>query len=187
MIEDNDKKFLLELARKTINGGTKENIISEDEISKLPKLLTENRGCFVTLNLNKNLRGCIGYILPIEPLYKAVIDNAFNAAFKDPRFSPVSDNEKNDLHLEISVLTVPAALEYESPDDLLNKITPLKDGVIIKKGFRSSTFLPQVWEQLPDKEEFFSHLCLKAGLKPDEWAQNALEVETYQAEIIEEE
>ena len=186
-IEDKDRKFLIELARKTINKKKKNNLLTTLEINNLAPVLKEKRGCFVTLTKNNNLRGCIGYILPISPLYQAVIDNAYNAAYSDPRFSPVTEDEIKDLHIEISVLTVPKKLVYEDDDDLLKKLTPLKDGVIIKKGFYNSTFLPQVWEQLPEKENFLNHLCLKAGLKPNEWISGSVEVETYRAEVFEEE
>jgi len=187
MISENDKSFLLKLARKAIQSKSQDNLLTEEEINNLNPLLKEKRGCFVTLNKNGNLRGCIGYILPVEPLYKAVMINAYNAAYGDPRFPKVDESEYNDLHIEISILTVPKKLEYESTQDILNKLTPLKDGVVIKKTFRSATFLPQVWEQLPQKEDFLSHLCLKAGLKPDEWVRSTLEIETYQVEAFEEE
>lgn len=186
-IEDNDRELLLKLARKTIEKKSKNNIIASEEIDQLSSLLKENRGCFVTLTINNNLRGCIGYILPVAPLYKAVIDNAYNAAFSDPRFAPVSENEVKNLHIEISVLTVPTVLEYNGKEDLLKKLVPFKDGVILKKGFYSSTFLPQVWDQLPKKEDFLGHLCLKAGLSPDEWENGKLEVERYYTEVFEEE
>jgi AmmeMemoRadiSam system protein A len=186
-IQDNDRQFLLKLARKTIRQQSKNDIITPQEIDQLSSVLKENRGCFVTLTINHNLRGCIGYILPIAPLYKAVIDNAYNAAFSDPRFPPVSDNEVDKLQFEISVLSVPKKLEYTDKNDLLKKLVPSKDGVIIKKGFYTSTFLPQVWDQLPEKEDFLGHLCLKAGLSPDEWQKGDLEVEIYYAEAFEEE
>lgn len=187
-IEQKDRAFLLKLARKTIQQKSKGNILTSEEINKLSQVLKENRGCFVTLTKkNHDLRGCIGYILPIAPLYKAVIDNAYSAAFSDPRFPPVSGNEIDDLHLEISVLTVPVKLEYNDKADLLKKLEPLKDGVILKKGFFSATFLPQVWEQLPEKEDFLGHLCLKAGLHPGEWEKGTLEIEIYHAEVFEEE
>jgi AmmeMemoRadiSam system protein A len=185
-ISDINRKFLLELARKTISAKNSSDLLTQDQVDKLDPVLKEKRGCFVTLNLFNNLRGCIGYILPIMPLYQAVIDNAYNAAYSDPRFPPVSDDEIKSLHMEISVLTVPQKLSYNSAEDLLNKLVPLQDGVILKKGFRSSTFLPQVWEQLPDKKEFLGHLCMKAGLKPDEWTKLTLDIETYKAEVFEE-
>ncbi len=185
-IESNDRTFLLKLARKVIEQNSKNDIIPSKEIDQLSPVLKEKRGCFVTLTKNHNLRGCIGYILPIAPLYKAVIDNAYSAAFSDPRFPPVSKDEANNLHLEISVLSVPEKLDYNGKEDLLKKLIPLKDGVIIKKGFNSATFLPQVWEQLPKKEDFLGHLCLKAGLSPNEWEKGTLEIEIYHAEVFEE-
>jgi len=186
-IESKNRAFLLKLARKVIEQNSKNDIIPSKEIDQLSSVLKEKRGCFVTLTKNHNLRGCIGYILPIAPLYKAVIDNAYSAAFSDPRFPPVSKDEANNLHLEISVLSVPEKLDYNGKEDLLKKLIPLKDGVIIKKGFNSATFLPQVWEQLPKKDDFLGHLCLKSGLSPNEWEKGTLEIEIYHAEVFEEE
>ncbi len=185
-INDKDREFLLKLARNTIIRKKVKDSITGEEINSLSDVLKQKRGCFVTLNKHGELRGCIGYILPIQPLYQAVIDNAYNAAFSDPRFNPVAKDEIDDLHIEISVLTVPEKLDYKDKDDLLKKLMPDVDGVIIKLGFRSSTFLPQVWEQLPSKEEFLSHLCMKAGLSFDEWQKGRIEVETYKAEAFEE-
>ncbi|MCG8570566.1 MAG: AmmeMemoRadiSam system protein A [Spirochaetes bacterium] len=180
------QNFLLSLARKTIEKREKEIWLTSEEIEKLPNLFKEKRGCFVTLQKKSNLRGCIGYILPIAPLYQAVIENAYNAAFSDPRFPPVNPEEIHDLHIEISVLTVPQVLEYTDKDDLLTKINAGSDGIILRKGFQNATFLPQVWDQLPDKEKFLSHLAMKAGLAPDEWEKGELEVEIYHALFFEE-
>ena len=185
-IRNEDKNFLLELARKTIGKKQKKIWLTEEEIKNLPTELKEKKGGFVTLEINNNLRGCIGYILPMYPLYHTVIDNAYNAAYSDPRFPPVSNAEISKLHIEISVLSIPEKLEYKSSIDLLEKLVPLKDGVIIKKGFYSSTFLPQVWEQLPDKKEFLQHLCMKAGLGANEWEKGDLEVEIYHADVFHE-
>ena len=185
-IGSNDKKFLLETARQTIERREKKIWLSKEQVENLSYDMKVKKGGFVTLTINGNLRGCIGYILPMYPLYHTVIDNAYNAAYSDPRFPPVTKAEMEKLHIEISVLSVPEKLEYTSSQDLLEKLQPLKDGVILKKGFYSSTFLPQVWEQLPDKKEFLQHLCMKAGLGPDEWEEGFLEVEIYHAEVFEE-
>ncbi|HOJ62835.1 MAG TPA: AmmeMemoRadiSam system protein A [Spirochaetota bacterium] len=182
-----DKTFLINLARNTIIKKTKKVWLTEEEIKKLPDFLKEKKGCFVTLNKKGQLRGCIGYIMPIIPLYQAIIENAYNAAYGDPRFLPVTQNEIKDLEIEITILTEPEKLEYKTINELLEKLIPEKHGVIIKKGFFSATFLPQVWEQLPDKKDFLSHLCMKAGLNPNEWQKGTLEVETYEGIIIEEE
>ena len=113
--------------------------------------------------------------------------NAINAAFRDPRFPPLSRDELNRIKIEVSILTNPRPLEYKDAQDLLAKLRPGIDGVIIKKGFHEATFLPQVWEQLPRKEDFLTHLCLKAGLDGDAWRRGDLEVSTYQVQAFEEE
>jgi AmmeMemoRadiSam system protein A len=182
-----NRKYLLDLARNTIISRSKKVLLTEKEISNLPDELKENRGCFVTLTINKQLRGCIGYILPISPLYQTVIENAYNAAYGDPRFSPVKKDEIEKLNIEISVLTIPEKVKYCDKNDLLCKINSLEDGIIIKKGFSGATFLPQVWEQLPNKEEFLNQLCLKAGLCFNEWENGSLDVEKYNVEAFEEE
>ncbi len=171
------KKILLKLARKTIINHFKKEKIIED----IPKSLKEKRGIFVTLEKNNQLRGCIGNIYPVKSIYWGVIDNTLNAAFKDSRFSPVSEDEIQDLKIEISILTQQKKLEFKDADDLLKKLNNT-DGVIIKKGLYSATFLPQVWEDLPNKEEFLTHLCLKAGLDGDAWKEPGLEVFVYEVE-----
>jgi len=123
----------------------------------------------VTLTENGELRGCIGHILPQESLYQAVEDNARNAATRDPRFPPVQPGEAGKIKIEISVLTEPQPLRFSSPEDLLNKLKPDEDGVVLQIGSRGATFLPQVWEQIPDKVEFLNHLSEKAGCAPNDW------------------
>lgn len=161
------QRLLLSFARQSLNACVNKNLppLPQD----IPAILNENRGCFVTLTMNGTLRGCIGYIDPIMPLYKAVIENARNAALNDPRFSPVTEKELEKVKIEVSALTEPKELLFEDPIDLLEKLEPHVDGVILQKGSRQSTFLPQVWEQLPDKRQFLEHLALKAGIGRDEW------------------
>ena len=146
----------------------------------IPEITKEDRGCFVTLTENGELRGCIGYIEPIAPLYKAVIDNAANAALSDPRFPRVMPSELSSVNVEVSVLTRPVPLEHKDPQDLLNKLIPGVDGVILQSGPYQSTFLPQVWEQLPDKVEFLEHLSRKGGMPTDGW--KTANVKHYRAE-----
>jgi AmmeMemoRadiSam system protein A len=138
----------------------------------------------VTLTENGELRGCIGHILPQEALYQAVVDNARNAATRDPRFQPVRANELNKIKIEISVLTEPQALNFNSPVDLLNKLEPGEDGVVLRIGPSGATFLPQVWEQLPDKVEFLNHLAQKAGCAPDDWRGSNVSVSIYHVEAF---
>ena len=140
----------------------------------------------MTLTIDGGLRGCIGHIVPRESLIEGIRVNAINAAFRDPRFRPLSRKEWERIKIEISILTEPRPLEYADAEDLLQKIRPGIDGLIIKKGHHQATFLPQVWEQLPDKKEFLTHLCLKAGLIGNEWKKEKLEVQTYQVQAFEE-
>ncbi|MDR2578161.1 MAG: AmmeMemoRadiSam system protein B, partial [Chitinispirillales bacterium] len=162
-----EKKYLLDLARTTLESAVNGND-TQMPISCPPKL-SQDYGCFVTLNSQGRLRGCIGNIEPVKPLCKAVIDNTVNAAFYDPRFSEVKASELSGITIEISVLTAPRPLNFLSADDLLSKLVPFEHGVILKIGARQSTFLPQVWEQLPDKVTFLEHLSVKAGAGKNDW------------------
>lgn len=183
-LTEEEGKILLKVARETIRAklfGGSPNLPLD-----IPKSLREKKGTFVTITIGGRLRGCIGHILPMEALIEGVKENAINAAFRDPRFPPLSKEEFDKIEIEVSVLTTPKRLEYQGPKDLLEKLRPNVDGVIIKKGMHQATFLPQVWEQLPSKEEFLSHLCMKAGLSPDEWKKGNLEVETYQVQAFHE-
>jgi len=179
---------LVRLARKTIENAL--GLSGEDgELPGNPldqEAMREKRGVFVTLTRHGQLRGCIGFLEARETVVDAVRHNAINAAFSDPRFPPLSDFEVADLDIEVSILTEPAALEYDDSFDLLEKLKSGIDGVIIRSGLHSATFLPQVWEQLPEKEEFLSHLCLKAGLPANAWEKGTLEVLTYRVEYFEE-
>lgn len=143
-------------------------------------------GTFVTLRLNNQLRGCIGSLTANAPIVSGVRDNALNAAFHDPRFSPLRKKELDQVHIEVSVLSEPAPLVYTDADHLLSSLRPGIDGVIIKKGPTSATFLPQVWEQLPQPESFLSHLCMKAGLPAEGWREGDLTVLVYQVQYFEE-
>jgi hypothetical protein len=180
------QKYLLTIARNAI---AEELGIKTREMEKPSnaEVLDEARGVFVTLEQNGQLRGCIGNIMPVYPLEEAVRKNASNAAFGDPRFTPVEKDEFDSIEIEISVLTVPEKLEYKDADDLLAKLQVGKDGVVLKKGYNEATYLPQVWEQVPDKEQFLGSLCMKAGLMMDEWKKGDLEVKTYRVEIFKEE
>ena len=185
-LTEEEGRYLITVARKTIENrlfNRKDQSQSDADVS--PKY-SERRGTFVTLTIDGNLRGCIGHIIPQESLIKGVRVNAINAAFRDPRFRPLSNKEWERIKIEVSILTDPKPLDYSDADDLLNKLRPGIDGVIIKKGFSQATFLPQVWEQLPDKKEFLTHLCTKARLDGSEWKRGELEVSTYQAQAFEE-
>lgn len=174
------QKYLHSVAKKAIAeelGRDAENVSRPDD-----SVLDEKRGVFVTLEMEGKLRGCIGNIMPIYSLEEAVKRNAMNAAFDDPRFEPVSVGEFEDLDIEISVLSVPEKLEYDGMEDLLSKLEMGVDGVVLEKGTYSATYLPQVWDEIKDKETFLSSLCMKAGMPPEEWKKGEIEVSTYKVE-----
>lgn len=178
--------YLLKLARATIE----ERFTGVSVELKAPEkngCLQDDRATFVTLKKRGQLRGCIGCLLPIETVEKSIRSNAINAAFHDHRFSPLTRSELDDIEIDISILTPPVKLEFRDGNDLLAKLKPGVDGVILKAGARRATFLPQVWEQLPTGELFLAHLCRKAGLPPDYWENEPLEIEIYHVQSFEEE
>jgi len=181
-----DKDTLLKLARQVLESYIKTGSKPEVE-SALSTMLLKKSGCFVTLKKSDELRGCIGHLTAKEPLYQCVSENTINAAVHDGRFPPVTAPELKDIEIEISVLTTPKPLKNEGPDKLLAALVPLKHGVILQRGLASATFLPQVWEQLPKKEDFLTHLCLKGGMSGTCWKDPATEIQTYEALVFKEE
>jgi hypothetical protein len=180
---------LLKLARKTISDelGIKPRPGHEPSLADLEdKSLMRRSGTFVTLKINNQLRGCIGNLDASGPIMEGVKRNAINAAFNDFRFSPLTTKEFERVDIEVSILSEPKIIEYKDGNDLVKKLKPHADGVIIRKGHASATFLPQVWEQLAAPEEFLSHLCAKAGLPSDSWKKSGLEVLTYNVQYFEE-
>jgi uncharacterized protein len=145
------------------------------------------RGVFVTLHKQRDLRGCIGSLAAVETVVDGIQRNALNAAFHDYRFNPLTADELPALHVEISVLTDPEPLAYGNAEDLLRLLRPGIDGVILKgpRG-EGATFLPQVWHQLPDPEQFLGHLCRKAGMADGAWRSGTLQIQIYQVQSFEE-
>jgi len=184
-LDEKDRRALLRLARSAIAARLTPEVRPERPPSPAPEL-TQARGCFVTLHKHGELRGCIGTIEARRPLMECVQENACNAAFQDPRFPPLEAEELEQIELEVSVLTPPAILDFDGPDDLLAKLRPGVDGVILSKDWYGATFLPQVWEQLPQAETFLSYLCRKAGLGGDCWKQPDVIIKVYQAEYFSE-
>jgi AmmeMemoRadiSam system protein A len=144
----------------------------------------QDQGVFVTLTEHGELRGCIGTIMPVSSLVQAVASNALSAAFNDPRFEPVEEAEFGDLCIEISLLSVPAELVFSSLVDLESKLAATRPGVILQRGIHQATFLPQVWEQLPDVHGFLEALCHKAGLHTESLSLPGLSVFTYTVEAF---
>lgn len=182
-ISAEDRAALLRLARSAIEA----KLVSGKEVERpnpVPAIFNESRGGFVTLHKHGQLRGCIGTIEPVYPLIECVEKNAQNAAFRDPRFRALTADELGEIDIEISVLTVPEAVTFTNGEDLKNKLIPNVHGVILCRGAHRSTFLPQVWEQLPDKEKFLQHLCVKGGMPPEAWKDPETKVQVYQAEVF---
>ncbi len=178
------RTILLRTAHESIEYGL-HNIgrIMPIDLKKYPEQLQQIRSCFVTLHLHDQLRGCIGSLEAHEPLILDVSKNAYNAAFRDPRFAPVTLREYANLHLDISILSQPQPMQFVSEQDLLQQLRPGIDGLILADLGHRGTFLPSVWEQLPDKHEFLTHLKMKAGLPTTYWS-NTISIQKYSAELI---
>lgn len=168
-LSDEEKKYLLEISRKSLieffNSG-KRYVVKEKNV---PEKFRKNAATFVTLTINGELRGCIGMLEAVQPLYKDVLENTYHAAFNDGRFEPLSPDELKDVKIEISILTEPKPLEYLNKEDLLEKLEKNKPGLILKMAVYQATFLPQVWDELNDPIIFLEQLSLKAGLNADDW------------------
>lgn len=143
--------------------------------------LHEPGACFVTLTRHQQLRGCIGHLEAVQPLGIDIRENAQAAAFRDPRFMPLTASEWVDTQVEISVLGPRTYSHCPTEEDCLRQIVPFEDGVILMSGSRHATFLPQVWEQLPEPQEFIEHLLRKAGLPVGVWPSD-MQVGRYQVQ-----
>ncbi len=159
--------FILDLAKTVIES----SFDRKPSQHRYPQVLDEYGACFVTLEKNGRLRGCIGSMSAYQPLIIDIVHHASDAAFKDPRFSPVTKDEVKDLSLSVSLLSTPVPIEFKDEEDLLNKIVPFEDGLIIQDGKFRSIYLPVVWEQIPEKKDFLASLKIKAGMKPDYFSQ----------------
>ena len=186
-LREEQGKALLWLARETIGRqlGMQAREPGTDIAARLLDAeLQRKRGTFVTLKEHGELRGCIGSLAAIDSIVEGVKRNALHAAFDDSRFRPVEKNELAAIEVEISILTEPTPLTYASAEELLRSLQVGIDGVILRKGVQGATFLPQVWEQLPEPKDFLSHLCRKAGLPADAWRSGNLEVSTYRVQYF---
>lgn len=171
----------------------RENILSylNDETYQcgyeLPEVFQEKLGVFVTLNKNNTLRGCIGYPEPYEKLIDALLDVSLASAFDDPRFTPLTKDEFDEIEVEISVLTKPQKIVVDNYEEYLSKIELGVDGLIIEKGYNRGLFLPQVaTEQNWNIEEYLTNLCYKAGLPSHSWMDDDSVLYNFQAQIINE-
>ena len=186
-LDTRQQRLLLQLARRVI--------VAILETGKSPTLpapedeprLREPGAAFVTLTKAGQLRGCIGSLVAVEPLWDSVRRHAENAAFQDPRFSPLAADEAQAVHIEISVLSAPEPLTCADPAELLALLNREHPGLILSDAAGGrATFLPQVWEQLPRAEDFLAALCRKAGLAPDAWRRGGLTYQRYGVQHFEE-
>ena len=183
-MEKDQRQKLLQLARTVLEKRLKGTAPEFQDYNE--KAFNEKRGVFVTLHLDGELKGCIGHIEASESVYDNVIYLSQAAAFEDGRFSPLTEYELDRVEIEISILSVPEKLTADSNIEMVNMLRPGIDGVILLAGYQHSTFLPQVWEQLPDRESFMTHLCMKAGASGDYWKFNPIELSIYQVECFSE-
>jgi AmmeMemoRadiSam system protein A len=170
LLNEDLRSELLDIAAESIRHGLTQGGPLPVYVENYSPELQQQRACFVTLHRSGNLRGCIGHLEAIQALVKDVADNAYAAAFRDPRFPPVNPEEVNNLDIHISVLTPSEPLEFDSEQDLLGKIRPGVDGLILEEKNHRGTFLPSVWESLPQPRDFLQHLKLKAGLPGNYWS-----------------
>ncbi|TNC81123.1 MAG: AMMECR1 domain-containing protein [Oleiphilus sp.] len=171
-----EQTALLALARQSINYGQRHPAVPTLQQEDYPPSLQKQGCCFVTLHSNGQLRGCIGALEPYQPLFRDVAEHAYAAAYQDPRFPGVSEAEIPKLQISISVLSAPSPIESNSETDLLRQIETGRDGIILEEHDargrlqHKATYLPSVWEQLPNKQDFIASLKQKAGLPTDYWS-----------------
>jgi AmmeMemoRadiSam system protein A len=175
------RQKLLEVAIASIRHGLTHGSPLLPPLDEQPDELQQERAAFVTLHSKGQLRGCIGHLQALQPLITDVAENAFAAAFRDPRFPPLTQPELQGLEVHLSILTPPTPLEFSSEDELLAQLRPGVDGLILKDGGHQGTFLPSVWESLPEPGPFLRNLKMKAGLSADHWSPS-LRVDRYTTE-----
>lgn len=169
-LEADERKRLLEVAEASIRHGLEFEHPIKPNPGEYPQHLRDEGACFVSLHRRGDLRGCIGSLEARRPLVNDVAENAFAAAFFDPRFPPLTQSELTELDIEISVLSAPLAMEATSEQDLLRQLQPGIDGLVLEERGHRATFLPVVWEALPDPGSFLAHLKHKAGLSENYWS-----------------
>lgn len=181
MLNPQQQQQLHSIAYDSIRHGLAHGAAMTVDLSALDAELQTRRATFVTLNKHGQLRGCIGILEPIRPLAEDVAHNAFAAAFSDPRFPPLQQNELDQLQIHISILGTPEEMTFASEEDLITQLRPGVDGLIMEEGSYRCTFLPSVWESLQDRREFLNHLKLKFGLPADHWS-DSIRIKRYTVE-----
>jgi AmmeMemoRadiSam system protein A len=181
-LSSDDRAFLLRLARESVCASAARDPLPNPNLESLSAKFRTPGACFVTLHKGGQLRGCTGVLVARAPLALEVIHSAAQTALYDPRFDAVVPHEVPEIAIEISVLTPPAILAYKDSEELVKLVRPGIDGVTLSIGGNRATFLPQVWERVPEPREFLSMLCEKMGLPRRTWQVRLLDVEIYQVE-----
>ncbi len=183
---ESDRQTLLSIAREAISAAASGRALPDLDLEEYSEDLRVDGASFVTLTIHDQLRGCIGTLEAYQPLVIDVQEHAAAAATQDYRFPPVTMDETAMLQIEISRLTPTQPLEYTDWRDLIAKLRPGIDGVLIRDEFQRATFLPQVWDKIPDPQEFLTHLCYKMGAPGERWRTKKLDVSIYQVEEFKE-
>ncbi len=184
-LSEAEGRYIVALARRSLEEVVRAGTLPQLPLD-LPAALLEPRGSFVTLKIGDRLRGCMGNIFAERPLWEAVVNNARSASQRDPRFSAVKEEELALIHVEVSVLSVPQPLSVTSPAELLEKLSDRDLGVVLNRGYHRATFLPQVWEDLPDAADFLARLSKKAGLSASAWQEPDVEYQVYRVQAFHE-
>ena len=172
MLSDSNRKILKDLAKASIEHGLKVGCPLQIDLGKMADELTVQRATFVTLEKKGQLRGCIGMLEACRPLAEDIAENSYSAAFSDPRFPPLNESELDEISIHLSILSPAEIMSCQSEAELIQQLRPGIDGLILDDGRHRATFLPSVWESLPNPVDFIHHLKMKAGLPENYWSQD---------------
>ncbi len=181
MHTDAQRQLLHSIAQQSIKSGLSSGKAMAIDLTKMQTALTTKRASFVTLSINKKLRGCIGTLEAIRPLVEDVAENAYAAAFSDHRFPPLSESELEHLDIHISILSSTEKISFNSEADLVQQLRPGVDGLIMQEGQLRGTFLPSVWQSLARPQDFLNHLKEKMGLPKNYWS-DSIQIQRYNVE-----
>jgi uncharacterized protein len=179
-----ERRVLLEVAARAVAHGLRTNESLEVDPAAYPEALRAPRATFVTLERGGQLLGCIGSLVARTSMVEDVARNAYGAIFHDPRCPRLTPSDAPHVEIHISILGPPVPMRFRDEEDLVRQLRPGVDGLLLEDGFNRGTFLPSVWESLPDAHDFVTHLKLKAGLPPTYWS-DTLRVSRYSTEVVE--
>lgn len=181
MLNTAQRQHLHDIAYRSIQHGLSHGKPLPVDLEKLDAALQTRRATFVTLHKHGELRGCIGMLEAVRPMAEDVAHNAFAAAFSDPRFPPLQENELQHLTIHISILATPEPMQFDSEAELIAQLRPGIDGLIMEEDRHRGTFLPSVWTSLPERKDFLNHLKMKSGLPENYWS-DSIQVQRYTVE-----